>query len=234
MDDLQSEPAQPPAAGVPTSVPSDAELAALGRSIRRALRRRGADAATADDVSQEAITRLLTSGRALDADARLPWSIVTAQNLLTDLYRRSARRLLHRYQFAGAASPPPQPEDVYEARQAAEAVHRVIASLNAQDRGQFLDHADGASVIDLARASGTTAPALAARMYRTRARLRLDYLLAVEQRTLSSEECRRVLLAVSASDSRRQRAAGVPHHIARCPDCAEMAEQLRMHRHSEK
>jgi hypothetical protein len=63
-------------------------------------------------------------------------------------------------------------------------------------------------------------------MARTRAKLRLEYLLAFRQVTMPTPQCRRVLLAVSAGDTRRQRQLNAGEHLLDCHTCATLSEPL--------
>src|SRR6185312_11855419 len=73
---------------------------------------------------------------------------------------------------------------------------------------------------------GSTPAAVALRLHRIRARMRLDYLLALRRLQLPTPRCRPVLLAVSAKDRRRQRAIGAERHVASCATCAELLPPL--------
>jgi hypothetical protein len=64
------------------------------------------------------------------------------------------------------------------------------------------------------------------RIARIRAKLRLEYLLAFRHVDLPSEQCRRVLLAISAGDTRRQRALQAGQHLLYCTTCATLSEPL--------
>jgi serine/threonine-protein kinase RsbT len=57
----------------------------------------------------------------------------------------------------------------------------------------------------MASQSGSTAGAVAGRLSRTRARLRVEYLLVLEQTEPPTASCRPVLLALSSGDRGRQR-----------------------------
>jgi len=63
-------------------------------------------------------------------------------------------------------------------------------------------------------------------MARIRAKLRLEYLLAFRHVHLPSEQCHRVLLAISAGDTRRQRALQAGQHLLHCTTCATLSEPL--------
>jgi hypothetical protein len=79
---------------------------------------------------------------------------------------------------------------------------------------------------DIAASDGQPAPALAAQLARARAKLRLDYLLALRNVDLPSPRCRPVLLALSAGDRRRQAALRAGAHLLHCPACAQLGEPL--------
>jgi serine/threonine-protein kinase RsbT len=67
---------------------------------------------------------------------------------------------------------------------------------------------------------------VAAQLNRTRARLRVEYLLVSERVEPPTEQCRPVLLALSSGDRRRQRAVGAALHLLECDVCARLSEPL--------
>ena len=78
----------------------------------------------------------------------------------------------------------------------------------------------------LAESSGSTAGAVAAQLKRTRARLRVEYLLALEKVEPPTERCRPVLLALSSADRRRQREVDAAQHLLECELCARLSQPL--------
>lgn len=68
--------------------------------------------------------------------------------------------------------------------------------------------------------------ALATQLHRTRARLRVDYILALRGATLPTSRCRSVLMAISAGDARQQKALHAGQHLADCTVCDELAIPL--------
>lgn len=78
----------------------------------------------------------------------------------------------------------------------------------------------------LAARDGSTAGAVAAQLNRTRARLRVEYLLAVEQVEPPTERCRPVLIALSGGDHRRQREVQAAQHLLECEPCARLSQPL--------
>ena len=73
---------------------------------------------------------------------------------------------------------------------------------------------------------GTTSGAVAAQLKRARARLRVEYLLALEQVEPPTDRCRAVLLALSGADRRRQREVDAAQHLLECELCARLSEPL--------
>ena len=67
---------------------------------------------------------------------------------------------------------------------------------------------------------------MAAQLARARARLRVDYLLAIRDVELPTDRCRSVLNALSAGDRRRQRALDAGGHLLGCEVCASLSEPL--------
>lgn len=71
-----------------------------------------------------------------------------------------------------------------------------------------------------------SAGAVATRLARLRAELRLDYVLALRRTALPTAQCRPVLLALSARDKRRQRVLDSAGRLLDCSTCASLSEPL--------
>ena len=84
----------------------------------------------------------------------------------------------------------------------------------------------GQDTRSLAEELGSTAGAVAAQLNRTRARLRVEYLLALERAEPPTDRCRPVLLALSSGDRRRQREVDAGRHLLECDLCARLSEPL--------
>ena len=207
-----------------TTPPTGVELQELVAVLKRAALARGLDTAAAEDVAQETVSRLLSAGDRLAPDARLPFALTTASNLIADSYRREQRDRKHRHRLVERDDDGPE-SGYLDAEQAA-AVRTALAGLANSDRQLLLDHSEGLSTLELAAASRSTPAAIAARLARTRARLRLDYLLALRRVELPTATCRRVLLAVSAADQRRQQALNAADHLAECRTCTDLIAPL--------
>ncbi len=170
--------------------------------IRRVIAARAANAADVDDLVQDCLERLLVAQQRLAPDAILPYAVVTARNLVSS-NARTAMRLTAAAPRLHDASEPDRPEEVLLAGETRRAMTAALARLSDAERQDLLAyHGIGAS-------EGAAAPpargALRVRMARTRAKLRLEYLLAYRHLELPTSQCRGVLLAISAGDTRRQR-----------------------------
>jgi hypothetical protein len=91
---------------------------------------------------------------------------------------------------------------------------------------------EGVDTATLAEARSSTPGAIGVQLARTRARLRLDYVLALRRVELPTARCRPVLLALSAGDRRRQLALDAGGHLMQCPTCASLSRPLVERRRS--
>ncbi len=203
----------------------DAQLLAVVAAARRAAIARGADHDSADDFAQEAMTRVLAAADRLETEAWLPYAVVVAGNLTVSASRQAgtARRAQH---LLWESTSPDDPAYAVVASEQAAAVRAAVAGLSPAEQDLVVRHHSGTSTSELAEATGSTPGAVAARLARTRARLRLDYVLALRNVTLPSDTCRRVLLAISAGDVRRQQALDTSGHLSGCPVCPPLVEPL--------
>ncbi len=210
------------------SRPSDrpSEVADLSPLVRRVIRDRISDPATVEDLTQATLERLVAIEGRLHPTALAPYAVVAARNAVREWARRRDReqRLGHRM------LDPRQPEDPGE-RALREEERRAVAAaleqLPAEDREALLAHdADGIETKALAERAGTTPGAVAVRLSRARARLRVEYLLALRRVELPTASCKRVLLAISAGNKRQQRATAAGEHLLACEPCAALGEPL--------
>lgn len=192
---------------------SAGEVLAVEPVIRRVVAARAANTADADDLVQDCLERLLTARERLAPEAVLPYAIVTARNLVSSHATTAARRT------RGAArlldlNEPDRPEDVVLAGESRRAMTAALDRLSPQERRDFLAYygdlylgvpGPGRAVPGPPAAPRESRGALRVRMSRTRARLRLEYLLAFRRIELPAPACYRVLLAISSGDTRRQR-----------------------------
>jgi serine/threonine-protein kinase RsbT len=106
-------------------------------------------------------------------------------------------------------------------------VAQALARLSERERETLLAHeVHGEDTRSLAHDLGLTAGAVAAQLNRTRARLRVEYLLALEHSEPPTDRCRPVLFAISSGDRRRQREVGAARHLLECELCARLSQPL--------
>lgn len=202
------------------------ELLAAAPPVRRFAAARLADQHSVDDVVQETMARLLAARDRLDESSLLPYAIVTARNLITELGREQDRHRRHAHRVVDR-SEPDRPEDVVLRREEQAALGAALGGLTATDRRLLLAHeVDGQDTASLAAADGSSAGGVAARLARARARLRVGYVLALRRVELPTVRCRPVLLALSAGDRRRQRSLQAGRHLMACSACAEASGPL--------
>lgn len=199
------------------------EVLAVEPVIRRVIAARTANAADVDDLVQDCLERLLVARQRLAPEAVLPYAVVTARNLVSSNARTALRRAAAAPRLHDA-SEPDRPEEVLLAGESRRAMTAALARLSDAERQDLLAyHGFGAT-------ESVAAPpahgALRVRMARARAKLRLEYLLAYRHLELPTPQCRGVLLAISAGDTRRQRQLNAAQHLLDCETCAMLSEPL--------
>ena len=204
----------------------DVDLVELSALVRRVLRARCADSQLVEELVQDTLLRVATTRRQLDSTAVRAFAIVTARNLLISHARRqlTARRHAHRLvDYTGFDGP----EERSLEREETDALASALDRLDPADRKLLLDHEVGDEPLaTLAGETGTTTGAVAMRLDRVRALLRLEFVLAFRRVTLPTSQCRNVLLALSAGDKRRQRSTRCAEHLLQCATCATVSQPL--------
>lgn len=167
----------------------------------------------------------------LESEAWLPYAIVTARNIVTSLARADERARRHAPRQVDLRQPE-GPEQAAVRREEEEAVSVALRALSPRDRSTLVKHEiGGEDTYVLAESLSSTPAGVAAQLARARARMRVEYLLALRRVQLPGERCRPVLLALSAGDRRRQAALGAGRHLGACETCAALSEPL-VARHS--
>jgi RNA polymerase sigma factor (sigma-70 family) len=208
------------------------DILELEPMLRRVVGARVRDPDTVDDLVQEALARVIAVRERLDNEAVAPYAIVTARNLVTSLAREEERGRRHRPRLVDP-SEPERPEDAALRNEEAAAVEAALAGLPDHEREVVVAHElEGIDTATLAEARRSTPGAVGTQLARTRARLRLDYLLALRRVELPTPRCRPVLLALSAGDRRRQLALDAGGHLMQCPTCASLSRPLVERRRS--
>ncbi|MGY1594184.1 sigma-70 family RNA polymerase sigma factor [Geodermatophilus sp. SYSU D00708] len=212
--------------GAPEEGGESPDVAALIPLVRRIVASRVPDAATADDLVQETLTRVLAAAERIEPGMLEPYAIVTARNVVASLWRDQDRQRRNQHRVVDLRPPEAPDEDVL-AQEDRAAVTEALGRLSERERATLLAHeVAGQDTRSLAAELGSTAGAVAAQLNRTRARLRVEYLLVSERVEPPTERCRPVLLALSSGDRRRQREVDAARHLLECEVCARLAEPL--------
>jgi serine/threonine-protein kinase RsbT len=155
-----------------------------------------------------------------------PYATGTPRNVVATLGRHPDRRRRNQHRVLDLSTPDaPETQVVLDEEQSAMAT--ALARLSERERRTLLDHeVKGTDTRTLAERDGSTAGAVAAQLNRTRARLRVEYLIAVEQVDPPTDRCRAVLLALSSGDQRRQREVQAARHLLECEPCSRLSQPL--------
>jgi RNA polymerase sigma factor (sigma-70 family) len=206
--------------------PAESDVAALIPMVRRIVRARVSDSTAADDLVQETLVRVLAAAERIEPGMLEPYAIVTARNVVAtlwkdaDLHRRNRHRVID-------IRPPAAPDEQLLADEERAAVAEALSRLPPDVREALVAHeVGGQDTRSLADQTGSSPGAVAAQLHRTRARLRVEYLLALEQTEPPTDSCRPVLLAISGGDRRRQREVGAARHLLECDLCAALSQPL--------
>jgi RNA polymerase sigma factor (sigma-70 family) len=206
--------------------PEQPDLDALLPIVRRVIGARVSDPVLAEDLVQEAVVRVLTAADRVEPGMLEPYAITTARNLVATTRRDQDRERRNQHRALDLSEPDVPDEDLV-AREDRTAMAQALSRLSPEDQETVLEHeVSGKDMRTLAEETGSTAGAVAARLNRTRARLRVEYLLALDGTEPPSDRCRTVLLALSSGDRRRRRDADVDRHLLGCPLCRRLSEPL--------
>lgn len=167
----------------------------------------------------------MTARRRVEPTALAPYAVATARNLVASHASRGerARRLAH---LLLDVERPQAPDDAVLEREDRAALDAALARLAPAEREVLLAHeVEGVDTATLAAARGATPGAVAAQLARSRAKLRVEYLLT-QDGSPPTDRCRPVLIALSAGDRRRQRELDAAGHLLECGYCAELSPVL--------
>jgi RNA polymerase sigma factor (sigma-70 family) len=199
------------------------ELAPL---LRRVIGARVRDPHLLEDLVQEALTRVMGARRRLEPQTLTPYAVVTARNLVASLAASESRNRRHEHLLVDLREPP-LPEEEALRREERRAVATALARLPRHERETLVAHElEGTDTSSLAASRQSTPGAVATQLSRARARLRVEYLLALEQTEPPTSRCRPVLLAISSGDRRRQRELDAGRHLLDCRYCANLSDHL--------
>jgi len=202
------------------------DVASLLPLVRRVVLARVGGHPAADDLVQETLVRVLAALPRIEPGMLEPYAIVTARNVIATMWRDTDRRVRNLHRVVDLR-PPEEPDGPVLAGEEQSAVLEALARLSERERETLLAHeVSGQDTRALAARTGSTAGAVAAQLNRTRARLRVEYLLALENAGPPTEQCRPVLLALSSGARRRQREVDAAGHLLTCDLCARLSEPL--------
>jgi len=201
------------------------DLDGLTALVRRVVQARVRDRDLVDDIVQETMTRLLTARQRLDDRAVGPYAIVTARNIIASQWRRQETSQRHLHRLADPQEPGAPDEKLLEGEEAG-AVRAALQRLSSRERDVLVAHeVEGRDTSSLASDLGSTPGAVAAQLGRSRAKLRVEYLLELEGEPPTTR-CRPVLLSLSSGDRRRQAELDAGYHLVDCDFCAALSEPL--------
>ena len=203
------------------------DVASLIPIIRRVVGGRVGGHPAADDLVQETLAKVLAAADRVEPGMLEPYAIVTARNVVASMWRQADREARHQHRVVDLHPPPPVDEDLLAGEERS-AVAQALSRLSDRDRESLLAHeVGGQDTRTLASESGSTPGAVAARLNRARARLRVEYLLTLEQEAEPpTDRCRPVLLALSSGDRRRQREVDAARHVLECDLCGRLSQPL--------
>jgi RNA polymerase sigma factor (sigma-70 family) len=213
-------------AGQRTSGFEHDDVVELAPLLRRVIGARVHDRQVVEDLVQETLTRVMAARRRLEPRTLAPYAVVTARNLTRSMATSEDRSRRHAHRLIDLREPV-LPEEEALRREESRAITTALGQLPEQDREALVAHeVEGMDTATLARSRDSTPGAVAAQLSRARARLRVEYLLELEQAEPPTARCRPVLLALSGGDRRRQRDLDAGGHLLACAWCARLSEPL--------
>jgi RNA polymerase sigma factor (sigma-70 family) len=215
--------------GLSAGQPTDGfqhDVVELTPLLRRVIAARVRDSHVVEDLLQETLVRVMAARRRLEPRALAPYAIVTARNLTRSLATSEQRSRRHAHRLLDLREPV-LPEEEVQRREESRAIATALGRLPQHDQEALVAHeVEGTDTTTLAASRDSTPGAVAAQLSRARARLRVEYLLELEQDEPPTPRCRPVLLALSAGDRRRQRDLDAGGHLLACTWCARLSEPL--------
>ena len=194
--------------------------------LRRVVGARIKDPHTAEDLVQETLARLMSSSSRVDPDKLHHYAAVTARHVVASYAERNDRARDRAHLLAEAVDVEP-PTDGLVRQEDREFIGAALARLSDADRELLVAHeVHGADTGTMAAEQGSTPGAVAARLGRARASLRVEYLVAAEGLEPPTDRCRPVLRALSSRHRRRQQELDVDGHLLGCETCAQLADRL--------
>ncbi len=203
-----------------------ADVVDLATIVRRVLGARLSDPHDVEDLAQETLARVIEARPRITDDGLAAYAVVTARNLARSLGRDEARHRHNAHRIVDLRTPS-QPDEETLRREESAAVSAALEKLSPREKFAVIGHeVAGRDTASLGQELGVTPGAVAVQLARARAKLRVDYLLALRKANPPTPVCRSVLVALSAGDQRRQAALDTADHLLSCEYCAALSESL--------
>ncbi len=204
----------------------DPDITGLIPIVRRIIYARVADESAAEDLVQETLVKVLGAAHRVERGMLEPYAIVTARNVVATMWKERDRHRRNQHRVVDLV-PVAAPDEDLLRREERDAVSSALGRLSERERDTLLAHeVAGKDTRSIGAGLGLSAGAVAAQLNRTRARLRVEYLLALQEVEPPTDECRPVLFALSGGDRRRQREVNAARHLLECDLCAELSLPL--------
>jgi serine/threonine-protein kinase RsbT len=202
------------------------DVAALLPMLRRIVFSRVPNKAAAEDLVQETLVKVLAAANRIEPGMLEPYAITTARHLITSMWRSQDTQRRNQHRVLEMANIDAPDERLLKEEERA-AVSAALQHLSEREQQTLLAHeVSGQDTRSLATELNSSAGAVAAQLSRTRARLRVEYLLALYDAEPPTDRCRAVLYALSSGDRRRQREVDAARHVLECELCAKLSEPL--------
>jgi RNA polymerase sigma factor (sigma-70 family) len=210
----------------PNSEGAPPDVAALLPMLRRIVFSRVRNEATAEDLVQETLVKVLAAANRIEPGMLEPYAITTARHLIVSMWRSQDMQRRNRHRVVEMDSVEALDERLLKEEERA-AIAAALEHLSEREQETLLAHeVSGQDTRSLATELNSSAGAVAAQLNRTRARLRVEYLLALYDAEPPTDRCRPVLYALSSGDRRRQRDVDAARHVLECELCAKLSEPL--------
>ncbi len=202
------------------------DVASLIPMVRRIVYARVSNQVVAEDLVQETLAKVLGAAHRVEPGMIEPYAIVTARNLVASMWKEQDRHRRNEHRVVDLLPVEALDEDLLRQEENG-AVSTALARLSDRERRTLLAHeVGGQDTRSLGVELGISAGAVAAQLNRGRARLRVEYLLALQGESPPTDRCRPVLFALSLGDRRRQRELDSARHLLECDLCARLSEPL--------
>jgi serine/threonine-protein kinase RsbT len=194
--------------------------------VRRIVDARVGRHPAAEDLVQETLVRVLAAFPRIEPGMLEPYAIVTARNVIASMWRDDDRKRRNQHRAVDLRAVE-EPHENLLALEEQSAVAHALSRLSEREREALVAHeVSGQDTHSMASKIGSTPGAVAAQLNRARARMRVEYLLALEQADPPTPQCRPVLLALSSGDRRRQREVDSARHVLECELCGRLSQPL--------